>query len=82
MISKIAHKINDRHAVRMLEELEFESAESMQRRRAMGATLAILYNPGHESPYVNLDDRRIAFVFAVGYTVSFFLARLLIKTER
>lgn len=76
MISKIAHKINDKHGVRVLEELDLDSVETLQRRRAMEAAFVILGNP---SAQLNLDDRRTAFVFAVGYTVAFALARLATK---
>ena len=75
IISKIANRINDKHATRVLEELEIDSTESLQRRRAMGATFEIL---GSSSVDVDLEDRRTAFIFAVGYTVAFMLTRLVI----
>ncbi len=76
LISRIAHMVNDKHGVRVLEELELDSKESLQRRRAMGATFEIL---GLSGVHIDLDDRRTAFVFVVGYTMSYALARLLIS---
>lgn len=74
MITKIAKKINDKHGERVLVELDLEDRESKQRVRAMSATYTIL---GQEDAYLDLNDRRVAFAFAVGYTISYALIRFL-----
>lgn len=74
MITKIAKKINEKHGDRVLVELELNDKEVQQRTRAMAATFEILGQSN--DPYINLDDRRTAFVFAVSYTVALALVRI------
>lgn len=75
MFRKLAWKINDKHGQRVLVDLDIDSKESWQRRRAMGIVFELM-GKKHNDVCCDLSQRK-EMLAMLCYTFVYTLIRIL-----